>query len=90
MNSDINDIDHWNQESNYLKRIIIFKDFKEALRAMRLIGEVAEELNHHPNWSNCYNRLEIKLFTHTTGTVTDLDYLLASRINDIVSKIFMI
>jgi 4a-hydroxytetrahydrobiopterin dehydratase len=90
MNSDINDIDHWNQESNYLKRIIIFKDFKEALRAMRLIGEVAEELNHHPNWSNCYNTLEIKLFTHTTGTVTDLDYLLASRINDIVSKNFII
>jgi 4a-hydroxytetrahydrobiopterin dehydratase len=90
MNSDINDIDHWNQESNYLKRIIIFKDFKEALQAMRLIGEVAEELNHHPNWSNCHKTLEIKLFTHTTGAVTDLDYLLASRINDIVSKNFMI
>jgi 4a-hydroxytetrahydrobiopterin dehydratase len=90
MSSDINEIKDWKQENKCLKRTIIFNDFKDALRAMNLIGEIAEKLNHHPNWSNCYNKLEIKLFTHTTGDITELDYLLASRINEVVSINFMI
>ncbi|MFT6716876.1 MAG: 4a-hydroxytetrahydrobiopterin dehydratase [Saprospiraceae bacterium] len=82
-------IDDWTKENNYLIRTITFENFKEALHAMNLIGEVAEELNHHPNWSNSYNTLEIKLFTHTTDSVTDLDYTLASRINEIISEKFV-
>jgi len=88
MNTENQKIEHWDQENNYLIRTITFKNFKEAIKAMNLIGDVAEEINHHPNWSNSYNKLEIKLFTHTTGGVTDLDYTLAGKINDIISANF--
>ena len=90
MSSNKNEIDQWKQENNHLKREIIFRDFKQALHAMNLIGAAAEELNHHPNWSNCYNTLEIKLFTHTTNNVTELDYTLALKINEIVTENFAI
>ena len=88
MKTDSQKIEHWDQENNYLTRTITFKNFKEALKAMNLIGDAAEEINHHPNWSNSYNKLEIKLFTHTTGGITDLDFKLAIKINDIISDNF--
>ncbi len=44
------------------------------------IGDVAEELNHHPDWFNSYNELNIKLGTHDVGGVTMKDFELASRI----------
>lgn len=88
MESQINELDHWIKQDSSLYRSIKFKNFKEALHAMNLIGEVAEELNHHPNWSNVYSTLEIKLFTHTVKDVTDLDYEFAARINEIIAKHF--
>jgi len=90
MNSNKNKIDKWKQEKNHLHREIIFRDFKEALYAMNLIGIAAEELNHHPDWSNSYNILKIKLFTHTANSVTEIDYTLALKINEIIAENFTI
>lgn len=90
MNSNKNQIDKWNQEKNHLYRKIIFRDFKQALHAINLIGVTTEELNHHPYWSNSYNILKIKLFTHTTNSVTEPDYTLALKINEIIAENFTI
>ncbi|MBL4667686.1 MAG: 4a-hydroxytetrahydrobiopterin dehydratase [Flavobacteriales bacterium] len=62
-----------------------FKNFKEAIATMVKIGEVAEELGHHPDWYNSYNKLNIKLSTHDVGGLTMKDFELAQRIEEITN-----
>ena len=77
----------WKEENNTLKRTLIFKDFKEAIAFMNQVAEVAEEVNHHPWWSNVYNKVEIELTTHDAGnTVTEKDHDLARKIDAIYDK----
>lgn len=47
---------------------------------MNRVALMAEKLDHHPNWSNAYNRVEIMLFTHDRGGVTELDAFMAAEI----------
>jgi 4a-hydroxytetrahydrobiopterin dehydratase len=61
----------------------IFKNFKEAFAFMTRVGDVAEEMNHHPEWFNVWNRVEIRLSTHDRGGLTQLDVNLAKRIDEI-------
>ncbi|PCJ28360.1 MAG: 4a-hydroxytetrahydrobiopterin dehydratase [Flavobacteriales bacterium] len=72
-------------ESRIIKSFV-FKDFKEAITAMVKIGEAAEELGHHPDWYNSYNKLNIKLSTHDAGGITIKDFELAKRIEDIIGQ----
>jgi 4a-hydroxytetrahydrobiopterin dehydratase len=72
-------------EETKLVKNIVFKDFKEAIAAMVKIGEVAEELGHHPDWYNSYNKLNIKLSTHDVGGLTMKDFELAQRIEEIIN-----
>lgn len=60
-----------------------FKDFGEAFKAMTKIAEKADKMDHHPEWFNVYNRLEITLTTHDAGGVTSYDQELASFIDEI-------
>ena len=72
----------WNQEDNKLKKIFEFKDFVEAFGFMTKVAILAEKMDHHPNWSNVYNRVTIELTTHDAGnTVTDRDRKLADAID---------
>lgn len=73
-------------DQNSISRSFTFKDFKETWGIMSQVAEVAEKMDHHPNWSNVYNTLHISLNTHTCGSVTDLDMKLAEEINGIVEK----
>ncbi|MBC5994093.1 4a-hydroxytetrahydrobiopterin dehydratase [Pontibacter cellulosilyticus] len=74
----------WREEDNKLKRTLEFKDFKAAMAFMNQVADVAEEINHHPWWSNVYNKIEIELTTHDAGnTVTEKDYELAQKIDQI-------
>ena len=73
----------WIEESGYLTKKFLFQDFKEAFAFMIRVAFLAEELNHHPDWENSYNRLVVRLKTHDKQKVTDLDYELAKRIDQI-------
>lgn len=76
----------WKEEGNELVRRFRFKDFKEAFAFMTQVAVLAEELNHHPWWSNVYNQVEVKLTTHDAGnTVTEKDRELARGI-DFIAK----
>ena len=75
----------WELDDNRIVRQIVFKDFKEAFAAMIKISEVAEEINHHPNWFNSYNKLNIKLNTHDVDGISMLDFELARRIDEIIN-----
>lgn len=79
-------LDGWSLDDNRIVKKFVFKDFKEAMAKMVKIGKVAEELNHHPDWYNAYNKLNIKLSTHDAGGITLKDFELASRIEEICNK----
>ena len=77
----------WNisQGSKEIIRDFEFIDFRAAFAFMSRVSEHAEELNHHPDWSNSYNKVQIQLTTHSAGGLTDLDLELAHRINRVFS-----
>ncbi len=57
-----------------------FRNFRDALAWMVRAGFEAEAMDHHPDWSNSYNRVEVRLTTHDKGGVTDKDLELARRL----------
>lgn len=72
----------WKEEDNKLKRTFKFDDFVAAFGFMAKVAIVAEKMNHHPNWSNVYNQVDIELTSHDKGnTVTDRDRKLAEAID---------
>lgn len=81
---EVKDLDDWFYKDNYIFKKFVFADFGECLSKMVHIGIEVEKMNHHPEWCNVYNRLEIKLSTHDAGGVTNLDIELAKRIEEII------
>ncbi|SIT89020.1 4a-hydroxytetrahydrobiopterin dehydratase [Pontibacter indicus] len=80
----------WKETENKLTRSLEFKDFRAAMAFMNKVADVAEELDHHPWWSNVYNKVEIELTTHDAGnTVTDKDLELARRIDEIYDNMMV-
>lgn len=74
----------WIEENNCLKKSFSFRNFIEAFSFMTRVALIAEKMNHHPSWSNVYNRVEILLNTHDAGgVVTDKDRKLADAIDKI-------
>jgi 4a-hydroxytetrahydrobiopterin dehydratase len=72
----------WQETDNQLKRTFEFKDFIEAFAFMTKVALIAEKMDHHPNWFNVYNRVEISLTTHdANNTVTEKDRTLAKAID---------
>lgn len=72
----------WKEENNRLKKTFTFKDFQEAFAFMTRVAFLAEAHNHHPNWSNVYNTVNIELTTHDAGNVvTEKDRKLAEAID---------
>lgn len=70
----------WQLESGSLSKTFLFKDFSEAFAFMSRVALVAEALNHHPDWSNGYNRVSIRLSTHDAGGITDLDFAFVAKL----------
>jgi len=77
----------WKEENNQLQATFKFKDFAEAFSFMTEVAFHAEKQNHHPNWSNVWNTVEINLSTHDAGNiVTEKDNKLAETISSIYKK----
>jgi 4a-hydroxytetrahydrobiopterin dehydratase len=76
----------WHETDNKLHRAFEFKDFSEAFSFMTRVALLAEKNNHHPTWTNTYNKVEIWLNTHDAGdVVTEKDRALAKAIDKVVS-----
>lgn len=72
----------WKEEGNKLKKTFTFRDFNEAFGFMTRVALVAEQMNHHPTWTNTWNKVSFELNTHDAGDkVTDLDHKLAAAID---------
>lgn len=79
----LSEIAGWSYSDGSLTREFQFDNFVSAFGFMSSVALLAEKLDHHPNWSNVYNRVEIALNTHDAGGVTDFDFVLAQQINEI-------
>lgn len=78
-------VQNWNNENNTLVRDFKFSNFSEAFAFMTRVAMLAEQHNHHPDWNNVYNRVQIKLSTHDAGNViTEKDEKLAEAINNLL------
>lgn len=84
INKRLKKLDGWKHEDNSLQVSYEFDDFKDAFTAMTRIAFEAEKLQHHPNWSNVYNNLEIQLTTHDERGVTKKDFELAEIIDELI------
>ncbi|KAA5534445.1 pterin-4-alpha-carbinolamine dehydratase [Taibaiella lutea] len=72
----------WIEQNNKLYRSFEFNNFKDAFDFMTKVATVAEKMNHHPTWTNTYNKVEIWLSTHDAGDViTQLDEDMADAID---------
>jgi len=78
---------HWKEEDDALSASFQFKNFREAFAFMSEVAIEAEKMNHHPNWSNVWNKVDFKLNTHDAGdVVTDKDHTLAKKIDEVFVK----
>lgn len=76
----------WKEENNTLYKKFEFADFSQAFAFMTRVAIEAEKINHHPLWTNVYNRVEIWLSTHDAGDiVTEKDHQLAAKIDALIS-----
>lgn len=71
----------WNRDGEHIVRAYKFADFTHAFAFMTRVALLAEKADHHPEWSNVYNRVEVRLTTHDAGGLTRRDIDLAAAID---------
>lgn len=79
--SRLSEVPGWRFADGKLQHNFSFASFVEAFGFMSSVALLAEGMNHHPDWSNVYNRVNIALNTHDVGGVSDLDFDLAKKID---------
>ena len=81
------DINGWDLDRNgihNLERKFKFKNFKESMEFVNEVADLAEKEGHHPDIKISWNKVELKLTTHAIDGLSENDFILASKINDII------
>jgi 4a-hydroxytetrahydrobiopterin dehydratase len=76
----------WSIAQGKLHRVFEFTDFRQAFGFMTSVALAAEAMNHHPDWSNVWNKVTIDLNTHSAGGITTNDFALAAQIQKIFNR----
>ena len=82
----VESLDGWELDGISLRRQLVFASFVEAFGFMAQVALVAESLDHHPNWSNVYNRVDIAITTHDAGGLTALDVEFVRRVDAVLTR----
>ena len=82
--ADITPPEGWDVVDGRLHRELTFADFSEAFAFMTRVALAAEAANHHPDWSNSWNKVVIDLVSHDADGLTERDVALATRVNELV------
>lgn len=79
----LTELDGWTvaEDGRAITRSFVFRNFSEAFGFMTRAALAAEKLDHHPEWSNVYKKVDVKLSTHDAGGLTELDFELAGKMN---------
>ena len=79
LNQKINNLSkNWVIEDVFLKGSFVFKNFDDAFSFMKKVAIKCEDMNHHPKWTNVYNKVDVELYTHDSGGITEKDFELSS------------
>ncbi len=81
--SELKKLGGWSVENGNLHRVFEFKDFTHAFGFMTQVALAAEKMDHHPDWSNSWNKVTVNLSTHSAGGITRNDFDLAEKIQKI-------
>lgn len=84
--SEVNKMPGWKVVNGKLSKSFEFKDFIEAFSFMTRVAMHAEKMNHHPEWFNVYNKVNIDLVTHDLNGISNYDMKLANAINKIQAR----
>lgn len=76
--------DGWTEANGGIERSFKFGNFSQAWAFMSQVALLAESQDHHPNWTNVWNRVDIRLTTHDAGGLTEKDRTLATAINGLI------
>ena len=80
-------VDGWDVvEEHHLFKIIKFPDFRKALDFVNKVGEIAEEQGHHPVITFTWGKVEITIYTHKVNGLTESDFILAAKIDELIGK----
>ena len=88
INEELSKLDKWVKDENKIKRTFEFKDFADAFTFMTRMAIEIEKINHHPEWFNVYNKIDVELTTHDIKGISNFDFKLA-KIMDDFEKIFL-
>ena len=76
-------IPKWEATQDGLKKTFEFVNFEEAFNFMTKVAAIAEDLDHHPDWSNSWNKVDIAVVNHQAGGVTEIDFVLCEKIDEL-------
>lgn len=77
----------WVLMNEVIQRKFVFDDFIEAFSFMTSVAIIAEKQNHHPNWENVYNQVIVNLSTHDADGITEKDFKLAQKMDQLFDAI---
>jgi 4a-hydroxytetrahydrobiopterin dehydratase len=80
------DVPEWTLKDSAIERTFVFKDFKEAMRFIARVAELAEEQGHHPDIHIYYNKVRLELTTHKIKGLSENDFILAAKINTLAGS----
>lgn len=80
-------LEGWSLRDSAIEKRYRFDDFQQAFAWMTLVAGKAEELDHHPKWTNVYAKVDVTLWTHDAGGVTELDFLLARAMDELAGVV---
>jgi 4a-hydroxytetrahydrobiopterin dehydratase len=84
--SELGKLKGWSVQAGNLHRVFEFADFVHAFGFMSSVALAAEAMNHHPDWSNSWNKVTVNLMTHSAGGLTPNDFALAARMDALYHK----
>ncbi len=73
-------LEGWAFQKDGIEKDFLFRDFVDAFSFMTRVAMEAERMNHHPEWTNVWNKVHMRLSTHEAGGLTDKDFQLAEVI----------
>jgi 4a-hydroxytetrahydrobiopterin dehydratase len=80
-------VDGWEVvEEHHIRKVFKFPDFRQALKFVNQLGEIAEEQGHHPDVYLTWGKVEITIWTHAIGGLTESDFILAAKIDGLYAS----
>ena len=82
-NQQLKEGEKWGLVSGALSKVFIFHDFNQAFSWMTQVAMMAEKIDHHPEWRNVWNKVEISIMTHDVKGITELDFTFIARVENL-------